>query len=82
MEGNTINKVCRSKFVQVIIDDDSSWKSQVKHISTKVAKGMEIIIKAKPYINKKNIGGPLPCICLSVHNLLQYSLEKYLQYSA
>ncbi len=43
---------------------------------------MEIIIKAKPYINKKNIGGPLPCICLSVHNLLQYSLEKYLQYSA
>ncbi len=55
IEGNTINQVQSTKFVGIIIDDDLSWKSHVKHVSTKVAKGMGIIIKAKPYINKTTL---------------------------
>ncbi len=51
MEDNTINQVHSSKFLGLIIDDDLSWKSHVKQVSTKVVKGMGIIINAKPYIN-------------------------------
>ncbi len=55
MEGNTINQVHSTKFLRIIIDDDLSWKSRVKQVSIKVAKGMGIIIKAKPYINKRTL---------------------------
>ncbi len=55
IEGNTINQVHSTKFLGIIIDDDLSWKSHVRQVSTKVAKGMGIIIKAKPYINKTTL---------------------------
>ncbi len=50
IEGNTINQVHSTKFLGIIIDDELPWKSHVKQVSTKVAKGMGII-KAKLYIN-------------------------------
>ncbi len=46
--GDTINQEHSTKFLGIIIDDDLSWKSHVKQVTTKVAKGMGIIIKAKP----------------------------------
>ncbi len=55
MEGNTINQVHSTKFVGIIIDDELPWKSRVKQVSIKVTKGMGIIIKAKPYINKTTL---------------------------
>ncbi len=62
MEGNTINQVHSANFLGIKVDDDLSCKSNVKQVSTKVAKGMGIIIimiiiiiKAKPYINKTTL---------------------------
>ncbi len=55
IEVNTIKQVHSTQFLGIIIDDDLSWKSHVKQVSTKVAKEMGIIIKAKPYINKTTL---------------------------
>ncbi len=55
IEGNTINQVHSTTFLGIIIDDDLFWKSHIKQVSIKVAKGMGIIIKAKPYINKTTL---------------------------
>ncbi len=80
MEGNTINQVHSTKFLK-IIDDGLSWKSHVKQESTKVAKQNwnNNNNKSKTLYQWKNNDGHLPCICLSIHNLLQHSLRKHLQ---
>ncbi len=55
IEGNTINKIHSTKFLGETIDDVRSWELQVKQVRTKVTKGIGIIIKPKPYINKTTL---------------------------
>ncbi len=55
IEGNTINQIHSTKSLGVTIDDVLSWESLVKQVRTTVAKGIGIILKATPYINKTTL---------------------------
>ena len=47
IEGQIIDHVTQTKFLGVIIDEKLTWRNHVNHISTKIAKGIGILIKAR-----------------------------------
>ena len=49
------NKIQRSesiKFLGVFLDENLTWKEDIKHIENKTAKNIGIIFRSKPYLNK------------------------------
>ena len=53
IRGEIINQVENIKFLGIILDERLSWKEHVRYISTKLAKSIGILGKAKNYICKK-----------------------------
>ena len=53
IRGEIINQVENIKFLGIILDERLSWKEHVRYISTKLAKSIGILGKAKKYICKK-----------------------------
>ena len=51
VDSGPIEIVSEIKFLGVVIDNNLSWKSHVKHIKTKISKSLSIINKAKPYLD-------------------------------
>ena len=55
VEGQTIERVTETKFSGVIIDEKLTWRNHVNYISTKIAKGIGILIKARFCLSKETL---------------------------
>ena len=55
IEGQIIERVTQTKFLGVIIDEKLTWRNHVNHISTKTAKGIGILIKARFCLNRETL---------------------------
>ena len=55
IEGQIIECVTQTKFLGLIIDEKLTWRNHVNHISTKIAKGIGILIKARFCLNKETL---------------------------
>ena len=56
IDGTKIEEVKKkTKFLGVIIDNKLTWKDHVAHVASKVSRGMDMIIKARNYLNRKGL---------------------------
>ena len=55
VEGQTIERVTQTKFLGVIIDEKLTWRNHVNYISTKIANGIGILIKARFCLSKETL---------------------------
>ena len=69
IDSQTINQVTHTKFLGVYIDEYLTWESHIDSISSKVARGIGILRKARPYLNKS-----------TVHQLYYTFVYPYLSY--
>lgn len=53
IESENIERVTECKFLGVIIDDQISWGSHIRHISIKISRNISVMAKAKYYLNNK-----------------------------
>ena len=47
LEGRLMNRVTKTKFLGVIIDDKLNWKAHISYISGKISRAIGVIIKAR-----------------------------------
>ena len=52
IDDKNINEVNKTKFLGVIIDKKLTWKEHISYISSKISRGIGMIIKAKKRLNK------------------------------
>ena len=43
------------KFLGVLLDENLCWKEHIRYIESKIAKNIELLYKAKPYIDKHSL---------------------------
>ena len=43
------------KFLGVLVDENLSWKDQIKYTENKISKNMRILYKARDYLSKKSL---------------------------
>ena len=55
IDGKPIQKVNKTKFLGVIMDDKLTWKHHIEYISSKISKGIGIIYKVREYLNKETL---------------------------
>ena len=55
IDGKRIMEVSETKFLGVIIDNKLNWKPHIRHVCTKVAKGIGIILKARKVFNHETL---------------------------
>ena len=55
IDGHTIQRTTKSKFLGVIIDEKLNWKHHITYICNKISKGMGIILKARNVLNKESL---------------------------
>ena len=55
MEGEVLQEVSSTKFLGVILDRKLTWKEHITYISSKISKGMGMLIKAQNYLNKDGL---------------------------
>jgi len=53
IDNECIKRVNETKFLGLIIDDHLRWKAHIKHISSKISKGIGIISKLRFYLPKR-----------------------------
>ena len=55
IDGHAIHEVCKTKFLGVFIDNKLYWEDHISYISSKIARGLGVIIKARNYLNKDGL---------------------------
>ena len=55
LNGKVIEKVSSMKFLGVILDENLSWLTHINNIKSKIAKGIGIICKAKPFLSSSTL---------------------------
>ena len=55
LDGVSIERVNEIKFLGVIIDEKISWKSQIKHVQTKMSRCITVLNKAKHALDHKSL---------------------------
>ena len=55
IDGHPIDEVHKTKFLGVFIDNKLNWKDHVSYLIGKISKGIGMIIKARQYLNKKDL---------------------------
>ena len=50
-----INRVTSTRFLGVILDENVNWKAHISAITTKLAKIIGIMYKAKPFLNQNSM---------------------------
>ena len=51
----TLSEVASLKYLGLIIDNKLKWIDHIAHIKKKVSRGIGIISKAKPFLNRKSL---------------------------
>ena len=55
IENQAINEVNKTKFPGVIIDKKLTWKEHISYLSSKISRGIGMIIKVKKRLNKDSL---------------------------
>ena len=55
IDGAKIDRVEKTKFLGVIIDQTLSFQSHINHIKGKISRGIGILYKCRPYINEETM---------------------------
>ena len=55
IDDNKIHSTSQTKFLGVIIDEKLNWNKHISHITSKVARGIGIIIKARKFLPRDAI---------------------------
>ena len=65
----TVSYVEETKFLGVYIDSRLTWSSHIKHLKSKISKGIGIICKAKRYLSTSTL--------LTLYNCFVYPYFSY-----
>jgi hypothetical protein len=55
IEGTVIEVVNQTKFLGIILDNALFWKQHLSYLSTKIAKSMDILSRARPFLDKSTL---------------------------
>ena len=55
IDGEEILEVSKTKFLGVIIDNKLKWRNHITYISSKISKGIGIIIKARKFLSTSSL---------------------------
>ena len=55
IEGEEISEVSKTKFLGVIIDNKLKWQHHIMYISSKISKGLGVILKARKFLNTDSL---------------------------
>ena len=55
IDNQKIAPVFRTKFLGVVVDSKLYWKEHISYITWKIARGIEVITKARKYLNKDSL---------------------------
>ena len=86
IDDKMVQRVFKTKFLGVTIDDKLNWKEHIKYISTKLSKTIAIMFKSNMVLDKNSLR-TLYCfyhiltIVLRLRNYLQNESEAYSVYS-
>ena len=69
IDGQPISEVNHTKFLGVIIDNKLNWSHHINYISSKVSKGIGIIIKGRKVFDQATL--------LSLYNTMVYPYLSY-----
>jgi hypothetical protein len=76
IEGIPIDIVSKTKFLGIILDNALSWKQHLAYLSTKVAKSIGILNRARKFLDKLTLKTTLLLLSISVSDLLQNHLGQ------
>ena len=54
MNNHDIERINTMKFLGVLLDDNLSWKKQIKYLENKIGKNIGIMYRAKPFLDKES----------------------------
>ena len=52
INNHDIERVNTMKFLGVLLDDNLSWKENMKYLENKIAKSIGLMYRAKPFLDK------------------------------
>ena len=55
INNSEIARIESIEFLGVLLDENLSWKTHIKHIENKISKTIGILFKARPFLNKKSL---------------------------
>ena len=55
INSENIEEVTHTKFLGVVIDCELNWSHHIRHIKSKISKGIGIVIKAKNVVNRNTL---------------------------
>ena len=58
------------KFIGVLLDYNLSWKKGIKYLENKIAKNIELMYRAKPFLDKESLLG---LYYSYIHSYLNYA---------
>ena len=69
LNGTNIEQVLHTKFLGVIIDENLTWREQIKTVETKVSKSIGVLYKRKDFLDIQ-----------ALRTLYQSLVEPYMSY--
>ena len=66
---NYIKRAFYTNFLEVLLDEDLSWKEHLEYTENKIAKSIGFINKAKPFLDKDSL---LPVYFSYIHSYINY----------
>ena len=76
VDGVDVERVYENKFLGVTIDDKINWKSHIKHVQSKLSRGISVLSKAKHILDHKS--HPLLFTDFTIITILCRGLGQYL----
>ena len=55
LNGISIEKCCKAKYLDLILDENLNWKAHVQHLHKKLSCAVGIIAKLRHYLNPKTL---------------------------
>ena len=70
INNHNIERVNTMKFIGVLLDYNLSWKKGIKYLENKIAKNIELMYRAKPFLDKESLLG---LYYSYIHSYLNYA---------
>ena len=74
INNHDIERINTMKFLGVLLDDNLSWKEQVKDLENKVSKNIGLMYRTKPFLDKKSFVSIVSRLYPLISKLLEFSL--------
>ena len=74
INNHDIERINTMRFLGVLLDDNLSWKEQVKDLENKVSKNIGLMYRTKPFLDKKSFVSIVLRLYPLISKLLEFSL--------